>query len=148
MRWPCSIYSGACSNLLPLKKSGFSVKNVALGTTSSVHGPHALEMPSSGLNDQRLLPRLSNLVSSYCPRGADTCKLIPTMRSCLYFANSFQDSAGAPSRFTETRNRGSPNPDIPRSLGWFSTMPCAEKSEYGTITSNLADCRPKWKNSE
>jgi hypothetical protein len=32
--------------------------------------PQALEIPSSsGLNDQRLLPRLSSLLLSYCPSG-------------------------------------------------------------------------------
>ena len=30
------------------------------------------EIPSSGLNDQRLLPRLSSLLLSCCPNGAET----------------------------------------------------------------------------
>src|SRR5580704_14077539 len=39
-------------------------------------------------------------------------------------------------KLTETRNRGSPKPDISRSRGWPFRKPCAAKDDAGTITSN------------
>ena len=50
--------------------------------SSSVNGPKALERPSSGLMDQRLVPIFTSLSASYWPRGTDTCRLAPRMRSC------------------------------------------------------------------
>ena len=45
-----------------------SVKAVTLGVISSVHGPHALDIPSSGLNDQRLLPRVKQFAVVVLPQ--------------------------------------------------------------------------------
>ena len=56
---------------------------VAAAATSSVHGPKALETPTSGLNDHRLVPMLTNRLSSYWPVGADISRLAPMIRSCL-----------------------------------------------------------------
>ena len=40
--------------------------------SSSVSDPTALEIPMSGLMNQRLSPRFTSLLESYWPRGADT----------------------------------------------------------------------------
>src|SRR5262245_34077588 len=42
MRLVRNRYSGAGSNLLPLKKSGLTVKNVTLGAISKIHRPQGL----------------------------------------------------------------------------------------------------------
>ena len=54
------------------------------------------ENPTSGLNDQRLVPRLISFAGSYCPSGGATVRLMPTMVLCWYEANSFGVIAGAP----------------------------------------------------
>ena len=87
---------GSCASVFPLKKSLFVVKKVIAGISSRVRGPQALDTPSSGLKDQRLVPTFSSLVESYCPRGTVTWKLTPTMMSCWYVGNSSIVSAGAP----------------------------------------------------
>jgi hypothetical protein len=97
------------------------------------------------LNDQRLLPRLSSLLLSYCPerRGnlkADTNnEILPVVRKVLH------RHCRGPDQIDETRNRGSPMPAISRSRGWPSTRPRAAKEDAGTITSNLADWPAKSK---
>ena len=58
--------------------------------------PKARETPTSGLNDQRLVPRLISFVESYCPSGGTTVTLTPTMVCSRYEANSFGVMAGAP----------------------------------------------------
>jgi hypothetical protein len=51
------------------KNSGFFVKSQTAAYASSSQWPQRRESPSSGLKDQRLLPRLMSLVGSYWPRG-------------------------------------------------------------------------------
>jgi hypothetical protein len=51
-----------------------SVQNAARRQVERPGAP-GLEMPSSGLNDQRWLPRLTILLLSYCPVGAITAGL-------------------------------------------------------------------------
>ena len=58
--------------------------------------PLAREKPSSGLNDQRLVPRLISFVGSYWPSGGATVMLMPMMVRCRYEANAFGAIAGAP----------------------------------------------------
>ena len=74
----------------------FSVKKVDPAVYSRVSGPSAFETPSSGLKDQRLVPRFTARLESYWPIGAVTAKLAPMIRSCRYASNSFRVSAGAP----------------------------------------------------
>jgi hypothetical protein len=52
---------GACCKVCPWKKSLLSVKKNALAASSVVNGPHALEIPISGLKYQRLVPMLTSL---------------------------------------------------------------------------------------
>jgi hypothetical protein len=59
-----------------------SVKKVIAGIIFSVIGPQALDMPASGLKDQRWVPTFRSLLESSCPSGAVTCGLTPRMRSC------------------------------------------------------------------
>ena len=47
------------------KEIGIVAEKCQAGSDFECPGPQALEIPSSGLNDQRLLPRLSSLVLSY-----------------------------------------------------------------------------------
>jgi hypothetical protein len=116
-----------------------SVKNVAAAVSSSVHGPTAFETPTSGLNDQRLVPMLTSLVLSYWPQGTVTRKLAPTIRSCSQPANSFSVSEGAPYRFADKRNAALVRPLTVRCRvsPLYSAFP--DSQAYGTTASTLPD---------
>ncbi len=56
--WPEKI--GSCERVWPLRKLVFSVKKVGPAESSTVSGRNALEAPSSGRMDQRLVPRFTS----------------------------------------------------------------------------------------
>ena len=83
-----------------------SVKSHTPAIASSTHLPLVREMPTSGLSDQRLVPRLISLVGSYWPSGGATVRLTPTIVRCRYDANSLRRHRRRPvevHRHTESR---------------------------------------------
>src|SRR5208283_865700 len=83
--------------------------------------------------------RLTRRVGSYWPTGTETCKLPPTIRSCLYDANSCSDIAGAPKKLTDTRNRASPSPSTSRWTDSPLKFAVPESQVNGAIASTFAD---------
>src|SRR6476620_10965815 len=96
-------------------------------------------MPTSGLNDQRLVPRLINFAESYCPSGGTTTRLMPTIVCWRYDANAFGVIDGAPYRFIASRSLGSPGPKRSTSAGSPRYRPCTWPTITGTETPALAE---------
>src|SRR6478736_4280278 len=97
------------------------------------------EKPMSGLNAQRLVPRLINRAGSYCPSGGITCRLAPsTVRGgwAMYWAYAFRSPAGAPRKFTATLNRGAVRPRMLREAGSPTTRAVPDRCDIGRIISN------------
>ena len=71
--------------------------------------------PSSGLIDQRLVPRLISLVESYCPSGGATIRLMPTMVRWTIRRKLLRCHRGSPIEVHREPNLGSPCPNRPTS---------------------------------
>src|SRR5215469_6719112 len=67
-------------------------------------------MPISGLNDQRLEPRLRTLLGLYSPEGPFTVRLTPTLVVGSYFSKSATLSAEPPSNRVVSCKLASPAP--------------------------------------
>src|SRR3954454_11216912 len=87
VKWNCVETIRSCSRVRPPTKLVLSVKIHAPTMNSTTHLPYVCDSPSSGLNDQRLVPRLMTFAGSYCPSGGTATRLTPTMRSWRYDAN-------------------------------------------------------------
>ncbi len=116
-----------------------SVNTQTPAIISTTHRPTVCEKPTSGLNDQRCVPRLITFVESYCPSGGATVTLTPTMVSWMYEANSRGVIAGAPYRFIASRTRGSPRPNRPVSAGAPRYIPSRCPPTTGSTSPALAD---------
>ena len=96
VRCSCTAAIGSCSRVRPPMKSSLSVKSQTPAIASTYPLAEYAEAPTSGLNDQRLVPRLISFVESYWPSGGATVRLTPTMVWLRNEANSFGVIVGAP----------------------------------------------------
>src|SRR6476469_4077407 len=104
-----------------------------------VQRPAGTESPTSGLNAQRLEPRLINLAGSYWPIGGATVRLAPTIGRRGARANSAGVIGLEPARIIESFTRGSARPRREASC-WFSpTSPLTVAHVTGTAPRTSAD---------
>src|SRR4051812_34731065 len=61
------------------KESPLWAKSRTPPTASTVHGPTGCDTPNSGLKAHRFDPRLTSSAGSYCPVGAMTGRLAPSV---------------------------------------------------------------------
>src|SRR6188474_1695420 len=94
--------------------------------------PFGTATPTSGLKAHLLVPRLINFAPSYCPVGALTTTLVPTMVFRGALTNALNPIAGLPTRLTESLARASARPDRVTLPASSPTRPVTVPQAYGS----------------